>query len=82
MCPACRGPFLLKDNFLWSGDCGQRFPIVEGIPMFGQLDEFYEGKYTEVNCSDRSFESRAFDVVHRLLLRIEIRSALDKWVDA
>lgn len=56
---------------LQSSDCGKIYQVVDGIPLFGQSDAFYEGKYTDINCTDRTFRSRPQQVVDRCLLRLE-----------
>ncbi|MBI2865563.1 MAG: methyltransferase domain-containing protein [Chloroflexi bacterium] len=47
VCPSCRGKLIDEVENLLCEDCLERFPLVDGIPVFCEMDSFYEGKWTE-----------------------------------
>jgi len=47
-CPKCRGQLSDKITELVCIACQQRYPIIDGIPVFASVDQYYEGKFAKV----------------------------------
>lgn len=45
-CPRCRGRLAESPERLRCGRCGRDYPIVDGIPCFAEVDEFFEGTWS------------------------------------
>ena len=61
-CTRCRGALGDDGGELVCGGCGARFAISDGVPVFAEADDYYEGRFTETidycSGSSRRLKSR------------------------